>query len=244
MTARTTAGAVVVAALCTAVLTACSSGDGPVLWPGDLSGDKTTQSFAAEGFTEVSLGGDANLTLTQGDNFSVDVTTDSALFDSITVVVVGAELQINQEYTIIGSQPAMDVAITLPDLTQLHLSGAADARVTGIRADNLKVQLTGSSDAEIEADAAVLTLSVSGAGSVVMRGTVAVASISVSGAADIDGKDVTIGDATIDVSGAGSVSARVRGSLDARVSGAGNVTYYGDPEISEEVSGAGSLRRG
>jgi hypothetical protein len=235
------------AALAAAVLTisACEiNGDGPVLTKGDLSGDTTTEARAHDGFTGITMGGSADLLVTEGDAFAIEVTADSALQEHITTEVDGNTLKIEQRYSIIGASPRVSVSVTVPDLTRLELSGAADVTVRSVIAESLEVEVSGAGDVNLAADAQELTISVSGAGTVTAHGTVAEGSLVVSGAGGIAGEDLTIADATVDVSGAGSVSLRVRESLDANVSGAGSVIYFGDPTVTEEVSGAGSISQG
>ncbi len=235
------------AAIAAAALTisACSiNGDGPVLLRDDLSGETTTDARDLEGFTQIDMGGSADLLVTEGDSFDIEVTTDSALQEHITTEVVDDTLRIEQHYSIIGASPSVSVSVTVPELTRLDVSGASQAAVRSVTAESLEVSISGAGDIDLAADAQRLTVSVSGAGTVTAHGTVGSGSITVSGAGEIDGEDMTIADATVSVSGAGSVSVRVRQSLDAEVSGAGNVVYFGNPRVTKDVSGAGSISGG
>ncbi|MCB2411632.1 DUF2807 domain-containing protein [Demequina sp. TTPB684] len=227
------------------VMSACSiNGDGPVLTRGDLSGETTTEARALDGFTQIEMGGSADLFVTEGESFSIDVTTDSSLQEHVTTDVSGTTLKIEQHYSIIGASPAVTVSVTVPDLTRLEVSGAAEVQVRSVVAEALDVEISGAGDVDLAADAQDLTVSVSGAGTVTAHGTVGEGRLAVSGAGGIVGEDLTVGDASVSVSGAGSVSVRVRETLDANVSGAGNVIYFGDPTVTEDISGAGSISKG
>jgi hypothetical protein len=232
-------------AVATMAISACDiNGDGPVLLPDDLSGETTAEARALDGFTAITMGGTADLLVTEGEVFAIEVTTDSALQEHVTTEVDGNTLRIDQRYSVIGASPSVSVSVTVPDLTRLELSGAAEVRVRSVVADDLDVDISGAGNIDLAADAQKLTISVSGAGVVTAHGTVAEGSLTVSGAGGIVGEDLTIADAAVSVSGAGSVSVRVRESLDASVSGAGSVIYFGSPTVTKDVSGAGSISQG
>lgn len=244
MRLRTAVGAAAIAAAALAISACDINGEGPVLTRDDLSGETATEARNLEGFTQIDMGGSADLLVMEGDSFEIEVTADSALQAYVTTEVVGSTLRIEQHYSIIGASPSVSVSVTVPDLTRLDVSGASEATVRSVTAENLEVGISGAGDIDLAADAQQLTISVTGAGTVAAHGTVDSASITVSGAGGIDGEDLTIADAAVTVSGAGNVTVRVRQSLDAHVSGAGTLVYYGDPQVTRDVAGAGSISQG
>lgn len=244
MELRTLMGAAAVAAAGLVVSGCEINSGGPVLLRGDLSGEVTTEVRNLDGFSEIDMGGSGDLVVVEGESFDIEVTTDSALQEHVTTDVVGTTLRIEQHYSVVGASPSVSVSITVPDLTRLEVSGAADAAVRSITAEDLEVTISGAGDVDLAADAQQLTLLVSGAGSVTAHGTVQSGSLTISGAGSIEGEDLTVGDANVSVSGAGSVSVRVRDSLQAQASGAGSIVYYGDPRVTRDVSGAGSISAG
>jgi hypothetical protein len=244
MRLRTAAGAAAIAAAALTISACDINGEGPVLMRDDLSGETTTEVRDLWGFTQIDMGGSADLLVTEGASFDIEVTTDSALQEYVTTEVVGNTLRIEQHYSIIGASPSVSVSVTVPDLTRLDVSGASEATVRSVTAESLDIGISGAGDIDLAADAQQLTITVSGAGTVTAHGTVESGSITVSGAGGIDGEDMTIADATVSVAGAGSVKVRVRQTLDADVSGAGNLVYYGDPMVTQDISGAGSISQG
>lgn len=225
-------------------LTACMyTGSGPMLTKDDLAGHTTNETRDVEGFTGISVGGYADLTVTEGDEFSVMVTTDENLQEHVITRVNGSMLEINQEYSYFGTPPRVAVSVTLPTLAKVSLSGSSDASIRVTNPESLEVNVSGSADVDLRADATDLRLSVSGSGSITAHGTVSTATLSVSGSGDVVGENLTAREATVTVSGSGDVSVRARESLDARVSGSGHVTYFGEPAVSQDVSGSGSVER-
>lgn len=234
------------AALAAAALavTACSyTGNGPLLTKDDLTGEQSTQARDLDGFTAVSIGGYADLTVTEGDEFAVTVTTDSGLQEHVTTRVDGQTLVISLDFSYFGTAPAVDVAVTLPALTELDVSGSSDATVRASSPAALAIKVSGSGDVDVAADPATLSVKVSGSGTVDAHGTVTTAQLTVSGSGDIHGKDLTAATANVTVSGSGGASVRVRDSLMAKVSGSGDVAYYGDPHVTTDVSGSGDVSR-
>lgn len=234
-------------ALAAVAISACDitiNADGPVIMSSDLTGEITTEARGLHDFTDIDMSGTATLVITQAPDFSVEVTADSALQEHVATGVDGDTLVVSQKYSVIGASPDVTVDITVPDLTRLHVSGNTKAIVRSVSTDRLDVTIDGAGDMDLAADAHELTIAVSGAGNVTAHGTVDTGSIRISGVGDVHGEDLTIGDAAVEISGAGSISLRVRDTLDAQISGAGSVVYFGNPDVTKDVSGAGSISPG
>lgn len=242
MRIRTTLAIAATAALVAGTTAGCSiTGNGPWLDKGDLSGETTTQSRDVDGFTGVSVSGDADVTVTQGDAFSVEITADSALQEHIETTVENSKLRVAQEYSMMGSSPQVTVVITVPRLTDVWLSGSADATVAGVRGDTLRIATSGSSDVRVDSEVDSLTVDVSGSSDISLTGTASAVSVDISGSAEVTGTGMSTEKANVSVSGSGTVSLRVTDALSVDVSGSGDVTYYGDPTVTKDISGSGAV---
>lgn len=223
-------------------LSACSiSGHGPLMTTGDLTGETSTEARSLDGFTGVEVTGDADVELSEGEEFSVKVTADTGLQDHIDTAVVGTTLLVEQNYSIIGSSPHVLVQVTVPELSSVELSGSSAAVISDVDGGPFTLDVSGSADVVMDATAKDMSISVSGSGDITARGTVAALFIDVSGSGEISGKDLTAADARVDVSGSGTISLRARESLDVAVSGSGDVFYWGDPVITEHITGSGDV---
>ncbi|NTV39254.1 MAG: DUF2807 domain-containing protein [Demequinaceae bacterium] len=243
MNARSTVSILAVAAFAAGTLVGCSiNGGGPWISRGDLTGKTTTETRVLDGFTGVSLSGDATITVTQGEAFSVSVTTDSGLQEHIDTSVKGQTLEIDQDYSIAGRSPGVSVAVTLPRLTDVGLSGSATATIEGIRGDSLHVSSSGSSDISIDAEVKTLAVDVAGSSEIALSGEATSATLTISGSGTVDGSGFESSSADVSVSGSGDVTLRVETTLTASVAGSGDITYYGDPEVSSDVAGSGRVR--
>lgn len=244
MKARNTVYILAIAAFAAGTLVGCSiNGSGPWVNRAELTGETTTQTRSVTGFTGVAVSGNANVTVTQGDAFSVAVTADSGLQKHIDTSVRGSTLEIDQKYSVAGRSPDVAVTITVPQLKELILAGSSSTTVDGVRGEFLHVSSSGSSDIRIDAEVKTLAVAVDGSGDLALTGTAGSADITVSGSGTVNGSELTAARATVSVSGSGDVTLRVDTTLDANVSGSGSVNYYGDPAVRSDVAGSGSVHR-
>ncbi len=134
--------------------------------------------------------------------------------------------------------------ITVPSLSSLTISGAADADLDGdITGNEFTLKVSGAGDVKIQSiHTNTLTTTLSGAGSLTIdSGTVNYASYKVTGAGDVDAYDLQCRQAKTVVSGAGDINLSASEKLDVHISGAGSVKYKGKPVVSSDINGVGSL---
>lgn len=244
MNARGTISILAITAFAAGTLVGCSiNGGGPWINRAELTGETTTQTRSVDGFTGIALSGNANLTVTQGNSFSVAVTADSGLQNHIDTSVRGSTLEIDQDYSIAGRSPDVTVTVTLPQLDELDVSGSSSTTIAGISGESLHVSSSGSSDMRIDAQVKTLTVDVAGSGDLALTGTADSAHITISGSGTVSGSELAAATANVSVSGSGDVTLRVNTTLDASVLGSGDVNYYGDPAVRSDVAGSGSVHR-
>ncbi len=135
--------------------------------------------------------------------------------------------------------------ISLPALSGLDISGAAEAHVKGpVQAGSFELDLSGAGEIEIEdLTASSFDADLSGAASLMLhRGAIGDGRYDLSGSGDIRAFGVSHRNARLDLSGAAQAELTVTENLDAEISGAGTVRYKGHPKVSQDVSGAGSVQ--
>jgi hypothetical protein len=243
MHARGTISILAIAAFTAGTLVGCTiNGRGPWINRAELTGETTTQTRSVDGFTGIALSGNATLTVTQGDSFSVAVTTDSGLQDHIATSVRDQMLEIDQTYSIAGGSPDVTVTVTMPHLTYLDVSGSSATTITQVHGDSLHVRSSGSSDIRIDVQVQELAVDVAGSGDLSLTGTAGSADITVFGPGTVSGSTLAAATAHVSVSGSGDVTLRVDTTLDANVVGSGSINYYGDPVVNSDASGSGSIQ--
>ena len=134
---------------------------------------------------------------------------------SIDTIYVNGVLTSNST-TLYGT---LKVYIRLPKINYIKVSGACSFSCDDIQVDHLKIR-------------------VSEAGSVNLSGNAKKIDVKLSGAGKIRINDLVSEDATLEVSGAGAITANVIKSITADVSGVGKIKVYGNP-ISRKLSKSG-----
>lgn len=189
------------------------------------SGNVTTEPREVGSFTAIDIAGVGEVVITQGEAESLTVETDDNLQASVLSDVRGATLHLGMKPDVgMNSVTRMVFNVTVKDLTQITLSGAAVVSVRDLSGDNL-------------------TVDHSGAGSITAAGTVNAQRVTLSGAGSYDGAGLASDQATVDLSGLGSVVVQVRERLDATISGAGDIEYIGSPELHQQISGLGAIQQ-
>lgn len=189
------------------------------------SGNVTTQQREVGAFTAINVAGVGEIVITQGNAERLTVETDENLQDVVLSEVRGDTLHLGMQPNVsLIKVTQMIITVTVRDLKQITLSGAAMISVHGVSGDHL-------------------TVSNSGLGTLTIDGTVAEQYVTLSGAGNYDGTALVSDRATVTISGLGSVVVNVRDRLDTTLSGAGSVAYIGNPELHTQISGLGEVRQ-
>lgn len=134
------------------------------------------------------------------------------------------------------------IKITLKDLRELEVTGAADIEVGEIKTDALELKLIGASNLKVtELKADSLKTEIPGAGKVQVEGKVRDQSVTLAGAGNFSGYKLESETAKVVLSGVGSAQLWVKKELDATIAGVGSVEYYGNPTIKQSVAMLGKI---
>jgi hypothetical protein len=187
------------------------------------SGVSVTQTRHVAPFTRVELAGSNNVVIRVGQEQSVVVTADDNLVDRVTTEVQSGTLTIGTSPGSFSTNSPMRVAVAVPNLDAVSLTGSGNIVVDGIEAESLKVDLPGSGTLSGNGTATRLAVTVSGSGVVQFTRLVA-------------------NDVRAAVSGSGSIFVTATKSLDASVSGSGAILYAGNPpDVTRSVTGSGTI---
>jgi len=209
------------------------------------SGQMVSRDFDVEDFNALDIDGSYEVTWRQGDNVSVTVEMQENLFDFLRVTVRQDTLHVDSTRnfrTSSGNRPR--IYIYTPYLEMVSFSGAVSAdNWDTIYGESFSLDGSGAASINMSLEVEMLEIDLSGAGDFTLSGSAYVTDISVSGAAEISADDLQTNEATIDLSGAGSVDIAVSDELSVDISGAGRVRYTGSPTIDQNISGAGRLEQ-
>lgn len=224
-------GGIVVAAIVVTAVTGrivLSSGGVGRVQIGPDPGEMTTVSRDLRGFNAIEVRGTWTVTVTQGDEWRVDLSSDENLAGTAEVSARGERLSLigTQSGSFFGRSNAQYLAeIVMPELEELDAAGAIRMTLSGFEGERLSIDVAGATELTGE-DGRYdeLDLSMAGASNVQLNGFV-------------------FTDADVDMAGASNLELTMGGGeLTGALAGAGRIQYFGT--VSREavdVAGFGSI---
>ena len=215
------AGALVAAVVAVIVVIATA---GPHEGPSastDGSGVSVTDQREVAPFTEVELAGANTVLIHVGTPQSVAVTGDDNLVGRVTTVVRAGRLVIDNTGSFTTKAP-MHVAISVPSLDAMELSGAGTVTVDGVTGADFSADLAGD-------------------GTLVVSGTVQRVAAVLAGAGALDLHDLLATNGSAQLRGTGTIRVHATSTLDATLTGTGTILYRGDPTVTMRNRGTGTV---
>ena len=202
---------VILLTLTAMLLTGCSA-----IFNTTKLGDVVNKTYDFKDFTNVQISNSFHYDLEQSDTFSVSAATYSSLLDRLDIHQSGNTLYVSMKNNTLfglnfsnGDYPS--VTINLPQLNKLTASGSCHGTAAGFNSTgDLEVDLSGSSDANLDITAGKTNMNISGSSNVTGNLTAADTSIKVSSSSRLD-MDLITGKNSLTFSG----SSRGSGSLTA-----------------------------
>jgi hypothetical protein len=210
--------------------------------------DPNAQVRQAKNFHGISIGHAFDVYLVQGNEEAVAVSaSDDRYMDKIIVDVRNGilyiEIEKNGKFN--WSNKKFKAYISFKKIDKLDISGACDVLVEGsIKADNLKIRLSGASDLKAKLEVGKLEVNLSGASDMNVTGVVTELDIEASGASKFKGFDLATDYCSANASGASDIKITVNKELSVHASGASDIDYKGAGVIRDlKTSGASSVSR-
>jgi Putative auto-transporter adhesin, head GIN domain len=210
---RGTPGALLLAIPALLVLAGCSI----IGNAGVDNGPVRSEARDVAGFSQVAVGGGAELTITIAPGYRVEITAEDGVLAKLQSRVEGDRLVIGSTEGS-TSRRGVQVRISMPALTGLELSGGAAGRASAISGKNLALVLSGG--AQVTLDGSMTRLS-----------------IWASGGSQAHLRDVAVEGAEISASGGSSLELTASGRVTGSASGGARVDVWGGGSISVAVSG-------
>ncbi len=189
------------------------------------SGSVITETRNLAGFTAITAAGSANVHITQGASFKVEIKGYGNLLPYYETRLVNNTLQLGYKQNTNINNDNIEVYITMPALTGLSTEGSGNIQTTGVFNSNTN-----------------LDVSVKGSGNIrLSSGTAASFKSVISGSGNIYGLDMQVVNADTEINGSGNTEISASAQLKVKISGSGNVYYRGTPAISTNISGSGAV---
>jgi len=187
------------------------------------SGNAVTEDRNVSGFTELRVQNALTVEVQIGEPQSVTVTGDDNIVKIIETDVSGDQLTVRAEKDYSTKTP-LSVAITVPHLTALDVSGASNVTVAGLNEPELEIEASGASEVTVSGSAGQID-------------------VEASGASRLHLENLAVRQAEVDASGASTIGLQVSDSLTGDASGASTIGYSGSPQVDVDTSGASSVRQ-
>ncbi|MBL4715322.1 MAG: hypothetical protein COC01_04695 [Bacteroidetes bacterium] len=209
-------------------------------------GVEITKTYEFKDFDEVRIGHTFEISVTKGPEYKVEVISEEKYMDNIDVGVDGDELYIDYEWEFFSwgnHSKRIKVNIVMPHLSKATFSGASLSSIKGFEEEELKIEISGASESDIEINSEELKLEVSGASKCKLTGDALNFHLEISGASELDSFKFSADNIKADLSGASSAKVNAVKILDVIASGASTLEFKGNAKVTEDVSGASSIKK-
>jgi hypothetical protein len=209
------------------------------------NGDIKTEARTEQGFQSFEISGAFKVYVKQDSAYSIKVEADANLMEYIEIYTDKNTLVVNPKngYNLRPTS-SVKVYISSPRFRVFDVSGASHIYSEGriYSADELFVNLSGASSAEMDIKSPKVVIEVSGASTARLTGETKDLDVDGSGASHSKCFGLMSENADVDLSGASGAEVFALVKLNASASGVSHVKYKGNATVTHDVSGAGSVR--
>jgi hypothetical protein len=200
------------------------------------------ESRSVADFHEVHCNGSFDVRVLPSDNYEVIVDAESNIIQYIRTSVSGGKLYIEtQDRSCINNTIPMIVTVYAPSVDGLEVNGSGSIDASDLYVSDLYVNVSGSGDITVNADALNVEADISGSGSINLSGITDVSNLHISGSGNIYAYQMPQLECTASISGSGNIYVSVDDLLDATISGSGYIYYRGFPVVYQSISGSGRV---
>ncbi len=229
-----------------------------------------TKNFELSGFRKIHIKFAMEAEIIRADGYSISISGSETLIDNMEVYLEGDKLVLGYNLNLISLFAApfsrARARITLPELSELKVVGAARCLLTGFNSkDSFDLQVAGASRLEMDEvtfgrvrwelsgasnisgsltvkDA--MEIKINGASKVKITGSAPEMDLDASGASHIELDSFPVNNARVRLVGASRGIVKVGGKLDALLEGASNLEYVGQTTIGDiRITGASSIKK-
>ncbi len=200
-----------------------------------------TETRQAGAFTRLKLLGSVNVTYTSSDTMELKVTAADKEISNVLTQMDGETLVIENKGTF---KSPVNVYIKNPSLlSSIECAGATWFKSSNmVKSNNISIDLTGASNAELNTVADKINCEQSGASNAKIKGRAGELSLNIGGAANFKGYELTVNSATVTSSGASKAKIFATDKIKATANGASTIRIKGDPkEVTAESTPAASV---
>lgn len=210
------------------------------------SGKIAVMTRVITGYNSIDVSGSIDVYVVQDSVQSVKIETDDNLLEHIETKEEGGILYIDvkRNYNLKPTD-AIKVYVYGSNFRKFDASGACDFYTQGLVTSNesVVIELSGSSDAEMQLKAPRIKADLTGAGSVKLKGETKDLELDGTGSSSLKCLEMMAENVEVDITGSGNAEVFASVKLDISVTGSGSVKYKGSPAVSQKISGSGSVKK-
>ncbi|MCL2634829.1 MAG: DUF2807 domain-containing protein [Oscillospiraceae bacterium] len=229
------------------VLTGCVS----IVFPENTiiigKGEVQNYTYDVGIYNKVSLDGNFELIYKSGEYAPVIIEMQENLHEYVDASVQDGRLIVKSDVNLrIGNNKSPRVTITVPDLKEVSIFGAAifeNADLITGDGEEFILEIFGAGTVDVAVEVENLQINISGAGDITLNGSADNTRVSISGAGTLSALELQTREAEFTMSGAGDASISCSDNLKVRISGVGTLSYRGDPVVERNISGVGTINK-
>lgn len=205
-------------------------------------------NFDLEDFNSIEANGLFEIEVKQGKSWSVEAKGANRSMSKAAIYTSGDALvlEFNKGRSWFWRSRDSDkigVVITMPELTNIDLSGAAKAYVRPFNTTDVSIGLSGASTLEGDITANEVDIDLGGATKLTLRGTSDELRVELDGASRLYAKSLISKDVKVDAGGASRANVYGEVDLSLEASGASRIYYSGPGKASVYRGGGGRIRK-
>ncbi|MEM0991567.1 MAG: head GIN domain-containing protein [Bacteroidota bacterium] len=208
-----------------------------------VEGEMVKRTLDLDQFSGFGLSLSAKIYLRQGSRQSVEIEARESVIENINQDVSDDYWKIKFKKSM-RKYDRVTIWITLPRVDRLSVSGSGDILGEN-RFDNLedlKLNVSGSGNIRLEAEADETNCVVTGSGNIALAGTANNQKVSITGSGDVESEDFAAETCVVRITGSGDCEVNVRDRLEVYITGSGDVSYKGDPSVKSRITGSGDVK--
>lgn len=212
--------------------------------------DENVEERKVDQFSAIEVSGTVYLYISQGNETGVAISAGDAKYNNkIKTEVKDGVLKISVDAGMWNgfswTNKKLKAYVSVVDFSRLEITGASYVAILGnLKADALKVDISGASEMKGAIQVNNLNLHMSGASVTRLTGSVKTLTVDASGACKVNGFDLQADNVKVEVSGASHVTLTANKELSANASGGSSIQYRGEPAVTNiNASSGASIKR-
>ena len=197
-------------------------------------------------YSAISVSNGFELIIKQDGSESVEIEADENLLSHIEAIQRGESIEFGiKDHISFGRNSSVKIYVSVKNLHAIEGSGGSEIKSeTGIKSDNLAIDLSGGSEFKSRIESRKTVIELSGGSEMTLTGKSDEFVVSCSGGSKIKASDLTADNLVAELSGGSSVHLIVTGQLSVDASGGSSVTYSGGGTIkASDLSGGSEINK-